>query len=130
MRFRGSTAARAGVAQEVGSKIWLAVAGFDDHDLNEHLCLDAACGRIAARSTIAQFADETAVVVTRYDRRPGVDGIIARVHQGDLCQALGVALSDKSQNEAPPAAWGSTPRRSSTAGGSWPGSSRRHSLTP
>jgi serine/threonine-protein kinase HipA len=81
-----------------------AVAGFDDHDLNEHLCLDAArrAGLIAARTTIAQFADETAVVVARYDRRPGADGIIARVHQEDLCQALGVAPSDKYQNEGGP----------------------------
>lgn len=81
-----------------------AIAGFDDHDLNEHLCLDAArrAGLIAARSTIAQFADETAVVVTRYDRRLGADGIIARVHQEDLCQALGVAPSDKYQNEGGP----------------------------
>jgi serine/threonine-protein kinase HipA len=81
-----------------------AVAGFDDHDLNEHLCLDAArrAGLIAARSTIAQFADETAVVVTRYDRRSGADGVIARVHQEDLCQALGIAPSDKYQNERGP----------------------------
>ena len=50
-----------------------AVAGLDDHDLNEHLCLDAArrAGLIAVRTEIARFADETAVVVTRYDR---VDG--------------------------------------------------------
>jgi serine/threonine-protein kinase HipA len=81
-----------------------AVAGFDDHDLNEHLCLDAArrAGLIAARSTIAQFADETAVVVTRYDRHPGADGPIARIHQEDLCQALGVPPSDKYQNDGGP----------------------------
>jgi serine/threonine-protein kinase HipA len=81
-----------------------AVSGFDDHDLNEHLCLDAArrAGLIAARSTIAQFADETAVVVARYDRRPGADEAIARVHQEDLCQALGVAPSRKYQNEGGP----------------------------
>ena len=81
-----------------------AVAGFDDHDLNEHLCLDAArrAGLIAARSTIAQFADETAVVITRYDRRSGADGTIDRVHQEDLCQALGIAPSDKYQNERGP----------------------------
>ncbi len=81
-----------------------AVTGFDDHDLNEHLCLDAArrAGLIAARSTIAHFAGETAVVVTRYDRRPGADGMIARVHQEDLCQAIGVPPSRKYQNEGGP----------------------------
>ncbi len=81
-----------------------AVSGFDDHDLNEHLCLDAArrASLIAARSSIAQFADETAVVVSRYDRLPGPDGTIARVHQEDLCQALGVPPSRKYQNEGGP----------------------------
>ena len=81
-----------------------AVAGLDDHDLNEHLCLDAArrAGLIVARTAIEQFADETAVVVTRYDRRPAVDGQIARVHQEDLCQALGVPPGRKYQNEGGP----------------------------
>jgi len=81
-----------------------AVAGLDDHDLNEHLCLDAArrARLIAARSTIAQFADETAVVVTRYDRSEDPDGTIVRVHQEDLCQALGVPPSEKYQNEGGP----------------------------
>jgi serine/threonine-protein kinase HipA len=69
-----------------------AIAGLDDHDLNEHLCLDAArrARLITARSAIAQFADETAVVITRYDRIKDADQGIARVHQEDLCQALGV----------------------------------------
>ena len=48
-----------------------AVSGLDDHDLNEHLCLDAArrAGLIVARTRIAQFGDESAIVVERYDRR-------------------------------------------------------------
>ncbi|MGO9901213.1 MAG: type II toxin-antitoxin system HipA family toxin [Solirubrobacteraceae bacterium] len=81
-----------------------AIAGLDDHDLNEHLCLDAArrAGLIAARSTIGQFADETAVVITRYDRIEDAEKRIARVHQEDLCQALGVPPSAKYQNEGGP----------------------------
>lgn len=65
-----------------------AVAGFDNHDLNEHLCLDAArrAGLIAARTRIARFGDETAIVVERYDRRL-IDGQMKRIHQEDLCQA-------------------------------------------
>lgn len=65
-----------------------AVAGFDDHDLNEHLCLDAArrAGLLAARTRIARFGDETAVVVTRYDRQAAPDGRVLRVHQEDLCR--------------------------------------------
>lgn len=81
-----------------------AIAGFDDHDLNEHLCLDAArrSGLIVARSRISQFADESAVVVTRYDRLPGSDGAIMRVHQEDMCQALSVPPARKYQRESGP----------------------------
>jgi serine/threonine-protein kinase HipA len=81
-----------------------AVSGLDDHDLNQHLCLDAArrAGLVAARTTVARFAEETAVVVTRYDRRVLDDGRISRVHQEDLCQALGIDPSRKYQNEGGP----------------------------
>jgi serine/threonine-protein kinase HipA len=80
-----------------------AVAGLDDHDLNEHLCLDAArrAGLITARTRIARFGDQTAIVVDRYDRRE-VGGQVIRVHQEDLCQALGVHPSRKYQNEGGP----------------------------
>jgi serine/threonine-protein kinase HipA len=80
-----------------------AVAGLDDHDLNEHLCLDAArrAGLIVARTRIGRFGDQTAVVVDRYDRRR--EGTyVARIHQEDLCQALGVPPSMKYQNEGGP----------------------------
>ena len=80
-----------------------AVAGLDDHDLNEHLCLDAArrAGLIAARTRIERFGEETAVVVTRYDRI-ATGGAIRRVHQEDLCQALGIPPTRKYQNEGGP----------------------------
>jgi serine/threonine-protein kinase HipA len=80
-----------------------AVAGFDDHDLNEHLCLDAArrAGLLAVRTRVARFGDESAVVVDRYDRQERSSEIL-RVHQEDLCQALGVAPSAKYQNEGGP----------------------------
>jgi serine/threonine-protein kinase HipA len=80
-----------------------AVAGFDDHDLNEHLCLDAArrAGLVAVRTNVVRFGDESAVVVYRYDRiAPG--GQIVRVHQEDLCQALGTPPSRKYHNEGGP----------------------------
>ncbi len=47
-----------------------AVAGLDEHDLTEHLCL-AAAGRAqipAARSSVVRFGHERAIVVERYDR--------------------------------------------------------------
>ncbi|HEV2370506.1 MAG TPA: HipA domain-containing protein, partial [Acidimicrobiales bacterium] len=82
-----------------------AVAGFDDHDLNEHLCLTAArqAGLLAARTRVARFDGETAIVVDRYDRDVR-GGSIVRVHQEDACQALGRAPSSKYENEGGPGA--------------------------
>lgn len=80
-----------------------AIEGFDDHDLNEHLCLRAArlAGLRAATSELVAFADERAIVVERYDRLRR-DGELVRVHQEDLCQALGVPPTKKYQNEGGP----------------------------
>jgi serine/threonine-protein kinase HipA len=80
-----------------------AVAGYDDHDLNEHLCLDAArrAKLVAVRTKVTRFGDESAVVVDRYDRQIKGSEIV-RVHQEDLCQALGVLPSGKYQNEGGP----------------------------
>jgi serine/threonine-protein kinase HipA len=82
-----------------------AVQGFDDHDLNEHLCLDAArrAGLIVARTRVARFGDESAIVVDRYDRRID-DGELVRIHQEDTCQALGLPPDKKYQNEGGPSA--------------------------
>jgi len=80
-----------------------AVAGLDDHDLNEHLCLDAAhrAGLVVARTRVARFGQESAIVVDRYDRRT-VGGRLVRIHQEDACQALGVHPERKYQNEGGP----------------------------
>jgi serine/threonine-protein kinase HipA len=80
-----------------------AVRGFDDHDLNEHLCLTAArrAGLVAARTAIMRFDDQSAVVVERYDRIER-EGRLHRVHQEDLCQALSVPPTRKYQNEGGP----------------------------
>lgn len=79
------------------------MAGFDDHDLNEHICLDAArrAGLVAARTSIARFDGESAIVVERYDRRLRV-GRLVRIHQEDVCQALGARPERKYQNEGGP----------------------------
>jgi serine/threonine-protein kinase HipA len=79
------------------------VAGLDDHDLNEHLCLDAArrAGLVVARTRVASFGGESAIVVDRYDRRP-LDGQLARIHQEDVCQALSIPPARKYQNEGGP----------------------------
>jgi serine/threonine-protein kinase HipA len=80
-----------------------AVGGFDDHDLNEHICLDAArrAGLLAVRTRVGLLGAESAVVVERYDRR--VAGrVIRRIHREDMCQALSVSPADKYQNQGGP----------------------------
>ncbi|HEY0618485.1 MAG TPA: HipA domain-containing protein [Kribbella sp.] len=80
-----------------------AIEGLDNHDLNEHLCLFAmrAAGLLAVRSRVERFEDQTAVVVARYDRVVR-DGRQLRLHQEDICQALGVHPVRKYQNEGGP----------------------------
>ena len=89
---------------------------------NEHFCLSLAqaVGLPAARSTVARFGAEIAIVVERYDRlRQGAGGAdeILRVHQEDLCQALGVSPAAKYQSEGgpSPAAIVALLRRASTS---------------
>ncbi len=81
-----------------------AVVGFDEHDLNEHICLEAAkeLHLTAARSEILSFGDERVVSVERYDRLKMPNGNWVRVHQEDLCQALGVPPVTKYQSEGGP----------------------------
>lgn len=81
-----------------------AITGFDDHDLNEHLCLRAAslAGLPVVRTEVVRFDDQTAVVVDRYDRVRGQDARLVRVHQEDLCQALGRHPSAKYQSDGGP----------------------------
>jgi len=56
---------------------------------------------VAVRTKVSRFGNESAVVVDRYDRRE-VGGETIRVHQEDLCQALGLPPSLKYQNEGGP----------------------------
>jgi serine/threonine-protein kinase HipA len=76
---------------------------FDGHAENEHMCLMLAreLGLPAAESKVMRFDDEIAIAIERYDRqRLGND--IIRVHQEDVCQALGVMPMKKYQNEGGP----------------------------
>lgn len=87
------------------------------HVENEHVCLRLAraLGLTAAHSEVRRFDGEVAIVVERYDRvvtrpaagRGGTSGLsVTRIHQEDLCQALGVHPARKYQAEGGP-----TPRR-------------------
>jgi serine/threonine-protein kinase HipA len=72
-------------------------------DRYKHLCPDAArrAGLLAVRTQVARIAEETAVVVERYDRRLAADGVV-RVHQEDVCQEFSVPPAGKYQNEGGP----------------------------
>lgn len=71
---------------------------------NEHFCLELAheIGLPAARSTVMQFENELAIAVDRYDRLRGADGHVMRLHQEDMCQALGVGPDRKYQRDGGP----------------------------
>jgi len=78
---------------------------FDGHAENEHICLMLArsLGLPVAQSKVMRFKEEIAIVIERYDRQhKGND--IARVHQEDICQALGIMPTKKYQNEGGPSA--------------------------
>jgi serine/threonine-protein kinase HipA len=80
-----------------------AIAGLDDHDLNEHLCLLAAreVGLPVVDSAVRTFEDQSVIVVRRYDRVEH-DGRQVRVHQEDLCQAFGLPPNLKYQADGGP----------------------------
>lgn len=82
-----------------------ASAGWTHQDVNEHVCLDAArrAGLTAARSWIARFGEESAIVVERYDRAR-IGRRVTRIHQEDLCQAMGLHPSAKYENDGGPSA--------------------------
>lgn len=75
-----------------------------DLDLVEHLTMAAArnLGLDAAVTWCQDFGPERALVVTRYDRVEGPDGRVGRVHQEDMCQALGIPPALKYQNDGGP----------------------------
>ncbi|MFK7985524.1 MAG: type II toxin-antitoxin system HipA family toxin [Sandaracinaceae bacterium] len=85
-----------------------AIPGFDGHVENEHFCLVLAreLGLSTARSEVGRFGAESAIVVERYDRAVdvthGQPPRVVRLHQEDLCQALGVRPERKYQNDGGP----------------------------
>lgn len=80
---------------------------FDGHAENEHICLMLArrLGLPAAQSKVMRFKEEIAIVIERYDRQYKGNDIV-RVHQEDICQALGIMPTKKYQNEGGPSAAG------------------------
>jgi serine/threonine-protein kinase HipA len=78
---------------------------FDGHSENEHFCLMLArnLGLPAAQSRVMRFEKEIAIVIERYDRQYKGSAIV-RIHQEDICQALGIMPTRKYQSEGGPSA--------------------------
>lgn len=76
---------------------------FDGHVENEHFCLELAraLGIPVADSRIMHFRDEVSFVTERYDR-VRTDGVLRRVHQEDICQALAIYPTRKYENQGGP----------------------------
>jgi len=83
-----------------------AIIGFDDHDLNEDICLtaDGRAGLLVAPTALILFEGQSVVAATRYDRVQGTGPWLTRIHQEDPCQALGLPPERKYQNEGGPTA--------------------------
>jgi serine/threonine-protein kinase HipA len=64
--------------------------------------LAAAIGLDVAPVEARIVQDRTFLLVQRYDRAIGADGIVRRIHQEDFCQALGVPPETKYASEGGP----------------------------
>lgn len=82
----------------------VALPNFEDNDLVEHVCMSALrlCGVPAARTEIVHAGGERAIAIERFDRSIGPDGRMSRVHQEDVCQALGFQSRNKYQSSFGP----------------------------
>lgn len=80
------------------------VAGYRLEALDEYVCMKCAqaCGIATANVDYRAFEDQPALIVTRYDRALNATGDVIRLHQEDLCQALGVMPSMKYTSDGGP----------------------------
>ncbi|MEW5944251.1 MAG: HipA N-terminal domain-containing protein, partial [Pseudomonadota bacterium] len=78
-------------------------ADFSDTPWNEWVCLELcrALGLEAAKAQVLIFGGKPVLVVERFDRR-WKDGVLYRLPQEDICQALGVSPTRKYQNDGGP----------------------------
>lgn len=81
-----------------------AIQALADQDLVEVVTMRTAgaLGLSTATTDLMTFGGTRAVVVTRYDRVRGQDGSWSRVHQEDMCQALGIAPFRKYESQGVP----------------------------
>lgn len=80
------------------------IPGLNGSIENEYFCLELAraVGLPVASTHVQRFGTEAAIVVERYDRVLRTDGSVLRIHQEDLCQAMGLEPGRKYQNDGGP----------------------------
>lgn len=68
---------------------------------NEYFCMQVAkeMGLSVPNTFLATAYDERVYIVERYDRQVDKGGMVHRLHQIDLCQALGIPKSRKYEDE-------------------------------
>jgi serine/threonine-protein kinase HipA len=76
----------------------------DDYAYNEHYChkLAARLGIKVAQSQVEMIGEHTVFISVRYDRFALPDGKLIRLHQEDICQALGIHPSGKYESDGGP----------------------------
>lgn len=80
-----------------------AIPQFPDTVENEAFCMQLAarCG-LPVPSVSIRPGRHRALLIERYDRSPSADGPLRRLHQEDMCQALGVDHARKYETEGGP----------------------------
>ena len=86
--------------------IKVGIEGVANSDVAEFVTMRiaASLGLPTAPVEYVPFDGELAVVATRFDRRAASDGDTQRLHQEDLCQALGLWRTMKYQSDGGPSA--------------------------
>jgi len=81
-----------------------AIPGIEGSVFNEGFCLALAHALKldVARAAIHRVEDQAYLLVERYDRQRTPEGQLARLHQEDFCQAVGLPPETKYQNEGGP----------------------------
>jgi serine/threonine-protein kinase HipA len=80
------------------------IRGFPNAVENEAFCMRMArhLGLPVAEVETLRIGDRNLIVVARYDRLVTADGRVERVHQEDLCQAIGLPPARKYQEDGGP----------------------------
>ena len=81
-----------------------AMADLDNQTWNEHFCLSLAreVGLTAAKSRVIDVCGHAVLVVERFDRVQDDNGGWERLHQEDMCQALGTHPANKYERDGGP----------------------------